>query len=245
MRKLTNFFLMTLLASVLAGDSVFAAQPRRQEPPPDDETSNMSIEEIRNYYSYYYAPGGRDPLTMRLPTNVELGMEKAGGSGKIAPTLEQIEKFLNDTLRNLSVSIKNARYDDAVKEGSEAITRIDNEWPPLAPGSLDLLQRVDSIRSYTSLAKNLKDNYNIKTEFESMAIRVEGVIWSPIDAKAVVNGRLLAAGEVMLNERKQGDLRVDIIEERGVVFQFKGMRFHLPVIMYSRPDMVGKTGAVS
>ena len=240
MQKRIWGFLAATLAVALLAASAAAAQPRRQEAQ-DDETSKMSIEELRNYYAYYFAGGGRDPMTMRRATNIELGMERPG-SGRIAPTLDQIEKFLIGTLHDLSASLKERRYEEAIKSGGDAINRIDNEWPPIAPGSVELHQRVDAIRSYTRLAYSLKANNDIKAEFESMAIRVEGVIWSPIDAKAMVNGRLLASGELMLSERKQGDLRVDVIEERGVVFQFKGRRFRLPVVMHSRPEMVGKTG---
>lgn len=83
-------------------------------------------------------------------------------------------------------------------------------------------------------ALRLKTRKETAAEFAALSLRVQGVSWSPADARAMINGRMLSAGEVVPGVRKEGDLRVEMIEERGVVFRYKGMRFRLPVEIFSR-----------
>lgn len=192
----------------------------------------MSLEELRAYQSYFYLSGGRDPLTMRLPTEQELGLDDKDGGGR-APTLEEMEAQLSLWLDLITKSIKSRDYEAAIKIGEEAVFMIDNEWPALKADPPHLLRMDEEIRKYYAIATNLKNIEDIKKEFDSMNLRVDGVAWSPTDAKAVINGRLLSAGEIMIQERPQGDLRIEMIEEHGVVFQYKGQRFHLPVQLYA------------
>lgn len=193
----------------------------------------QSIEELRAFQAYFYVIGGRDPLTMRMPTEDEMGMEQ--NRPNKAPTLEEMERFLSEALDAIAAAIKERNYVAAIKTSENVINVVDNEWPPLKADPPHLRRMDEEIRNYHRMAVKLKTREDIQIEFETMRLRVDGVIWSPVDAKAVVNGRLLAAGEVMINERKQGDLRVENIEEHGVVFQFKGLRFRIPVEIYSTP----------
>lgn len=235
-RFLLRFGLPGLLLACLFGGVAPAGQPRKAQPTEEQEAmEKMTIEELRAYQGYFYAPGGRDPMTMRMPTSAELGMEKKGKGSRVAPTIEEMERFLTQALETITAAIKSLDYETAIKVSDEAIYVIDNEWPPLKADPPHLPRMSEEIRNYNRLAVRLKAQKDIKAEFEAMRLKVEGVIWSPTDAKAVVNGRLLSAGEIMLGERKQGDLRIEIIEEHGVVFQFKGMRFRIPVDIYAPP----------
>lgn len=228
------------LAFLVAGGSiatVHAGQRRAAEPAKADDGTKpldqMSIEELRAYQAYYYASGGRDPMTMRVPTTAELGDPTKGGGARIAPTLEQMEVFMEKALDDIVHALKALRYEDAIKASEDALYVIDNEWPPLKADPPHLRQMEEQIRNYNRLAVRLKAQQDIKREFEGMSLRVNGVTWSPIDSKAVVNGRVYSAGEIMLNERNSGDLRVEMIDEGGVTFQFKGVRFRLPVEVHS------------
>ncbi len=137
-------------------------------------------------------------------------------------------------LEELEEELKNQDYDAALDTAMEAIGVIDNEWPPIKPEHADLIRMNEGIRNYNRLALRLKAQRDIAAEFRTLGLRIEGVVWSPSDAKAMVNGQLLSAGEVMSDIRREGDLRVEMVEEHGVVFQFKGIRFRLPVEIFSR-----------
>ena len=229
------FCLCLLVAALLTIASGAGAGQRRAGVEEDTSPMDgMNIEEMRAYQSYFYAPGGRDPLVMRFPTDSELGIADKAGAGKI-PTREEQEAALRAWLKAITDNIKAQKYDEAIEVANEAINRIDNEWPPLKPEYTNLIRMNEEIRNYGRMASRLKSQQDIGKEFVNLGLRVDGVIWSPMDAKAVVNGTTLSAGEIMLHERKQGDLRVEVIEEHGVVFQFKGMRFRLPVEVYAPP----------
>lgn len=213
--------------------TAWAGQKRARPNEVDEKFASMTIEELRAYQAYYYVSGGRDPMTMRMPTVAELGLEKRGQGGRLAPTLEEMEQFLANALANVIRSTKVKEYEQAVKSSEDDLRVVDEEWPPLKADPPHLLRMVNELRSFNRLAVRLKNQQDIQNEFTALRLRVDGILWSPADARAVVNGKMLAAGELLLKERKQGDLRVDLIEENGVVFLFKGMRFRIPVEVYA------------
>lgn len=228
---LTAFFLFLFLGAAVAG------QARRAKQEEEGPLDKMTVEELRSYQSYFYASGKRDPMTMRYPTSEEIGRDK--DNQRRTPTLAEQRMRLEQAIQSLTELIRSQKYDEAIKVGDEIINIIDNEWHAIKPEHVDLIAMVEEIRSYHRMAATLKLNQDIKKEFFAMKLKVDGVVWSPMDAKAVVNGRLYAAGEVMLTERKQGDLRIEMIDEHGVVFQFKGVRFRLPVEVYAPATALG------
>ncbi|MDR1519330.1 MAG: general secretion pathway protein GspB [Planctomycetota bacterium] len=209
----------------------------KEAPKAETQFDKMSMEEIRGYQRYYFASGGRDPMIMRLPTNTELGLNMS--PVKLAPTLEQIDTFLSDAIHGVSEALMNRKYEDALKKSNEAIYKIENEWPPIKAEMFKQIRMVEELNNYNRMAVALKKREDVAIEFKTINIRVGGIVWSPFDARAVVNNRLLAAGDIMLAERKEGDLRVEMIGEREVVFQFKNIRFRLPVEMFSPDSAVG------
>ena len=69
--------------------------------------------------------------------------------------------------------------------------------------------------------------------FAALPLEVNGVIWSLEDARALVNGHSLAAGDPVPDAKGGADLRVEVIEEDGVVFNYRGGLFRKPVEMFS------------
>ena len=236
MRSYGRILTIVLIALVAYCEIAHSGQRRRKQaaaPEPEGPMAGMTIEQMREYQAYFYPLGGRDPLTMRLPTESELGLDQ--DKMRQAPTREQQEAELQRWLAAIIEHIKRQDYTAALEVVAEAVDVIDNQWPLIRPEHTNLVRMNEEIRNYGSMAARLKNQQDIGKEFVALGLRVDGVIWSPTDAKAVVNGKLLSAGEVMLVERKQGDLRVEIVEEHGVVFQFRGMRFRLPVQVYAPP----------
>ncbi|MCL2000545.1 MAG: hypothetical protein FWG74_03845, partial [Planctomycetes bacterium] len=100
-RFFVRFGLAGLLFACLFGgeDAALAGQPRRPQPTEEQEAmEQMTIEELRAYQGYFYASGGRDPMTMRLPTQDELGMERRVRGSNVAPTIEEMEGILAEAL---------------------------------------------------------------------------------------------------------------------------------------------------
>jgi hypothetical protein len=230
--RLSHIAVLTFLL-VLSADACLAGARREAPPKEPDPTEAMSIRQLREFQAYFYSLGGRDPLIMRFPTDAELGLDEASGPRK-APTIEEQEEMLLRWLERLEAELKIRDYDAALATAFEAINVIDNEWPPIKPEYVNLLRMNENIRNFNRLALRLKAQRDITAEFKALALTIDGVVWSPSDAKAMVSGQLLSAGEVMLATRKEGDLRVEIIEEHGVVFQYKGIRFRMPVELFSR-----------
>ncbi|MDR2390783.1 MAG: hypothetical protein LBE84_03775 [Planctomycetota bacterium] len=236
MRKVAFMAVFFCLLLASRPEAAFGGQRRAQAAPPkkEDPFDKMSIEEIRSYYSYYFPKGERDPLIMRLPTDAELGMIKEDGM-KAIPTIPEMESALSEMLSMIADALKQLKYDEALKLSEDMTNRVENEWPPLRPEMIELIRQRETLQTYRRLAADLKLRHDIQTEFASMTLRIDGVTWSRSDAKAIVNSRALAAGELLLAERPQGDLRVETIDENGVVFQFKNVRFRKPVELFASP----------
>lgn len=221
---------VALLLTAFLAFSIHAAAG--EAPAKELSMDEMSVEQLRAYQAFYYKNGGRDPLTMRLPTDNETGQDSKPKEG-MTPTIEKMEEVLTAALAAIEKALKQQDYAGAIKASEDVIFIIDNEWPELKDDPPHLKRMDEQIRSYNRMAVRLKSQEDIAKEFAALPLRVDGVSWSPIDARAVINGRAVAAGELLLNERKQGDLRVEMIEEQGVVFQFKGMRFRKTVEVYA------------
>ena len=225
--------LQVVLALLLLCLGQTAMSGQQQE---ESVMDSMSVEELRAYQSYFFANGMRDPLTMRKPTDTEIG-EKDKPGDKVLTVQEQRQKC-EEWLERITEAIRDQHYTVAIEISTEALNEIDT-WHAINPEHEDLIRMVDEIRNYNRMAVTLKRNEDIKKEFLSLHLRVDGVVWSPTDSKAVINGKTYSAGEVLLDERKQGDLRIEMIEEQGVVFQFRGIRFHLPVEVYAPMNNTG------
>jgi hypothetical protein len=240
MRKVA--FLAVFLGLMLAPHRLAAfggQQPGQAAPPPkkEDPFEKMSIEELRNYYSYYFPKGERDPMIMRMPTDAELGMVRGDGT-RAAPTMVEMRSVLSEALDKIANALQQLKHEEALKLSEDTINIVENEWSSASSSlrsDIELIRQYETLQTYRRLAADLKLRSDIQTEFAGMSLRIDGVIWSPSDAKAIVNDRTLVAGELMLVERQQGDLRIEAIEENGVVFQFKNIRFRKPVELFALP----------
>lgn len=196
--------------------------------------ADMNLEEMRSYQGFFYLNGGRDPLTMRYPTAREQGIEEMSVRGKRAGvTLTEMEQALDAAIRDIESSLSQREYEKALKTAEDMVHTIDYEWPPLKADPPELRRKDDQIRGYVRLAARLKAQDEIAREFAALNLSVDGVAWSPVGARAIINSRVVDAGEILSGVREQGDLRIESIEEHAVVFQFKGIRFRRQVEVYS------------
>ncbi|MCC8109824.1 MAG: hypothetical protein LIQ30_12440, partial [Planctomycetes bacterium] len=156
-----------LLWSLLLVAGIASAGQRRAEPPAPSPMDSMTIEEIRAYQSYFYAAGGRDPLTMRFPTDRELGAARKSGPLK-APTVEEQEAMLTAWLEDITAAIKDQDYEKAIETATAAIEVVDNEWPPIKPEYTRLIRMNEEIRGFQRMATRLKNQQDITREFVSL-----------------------------------------------------------------------------
>lgn len=192
------------------------------------EDAGLNIEELRAFQAYFYRMGNRDPLTMRFPTDRERGLESHGKPPPIS--LDEMRDKVDEWLAGTAKALRDLDYESALEISTAALRVIDGEWPSLKPDrDEELIRKIDDIRDYQHIAARLKNQREVEREFVELGIRVDGVAWSPVDAKAVINGKTYSAGDVLLKVRRAGDLSVEVIDEKGVSFQFKGIRFRLPV----------------
>jgi hypothetical protein len=220
-------------AAWLLAIGVHMASNAGQAQSPNSPMESMNLEQMRAYQAFYYRSGGRDPMTMRQPTARELGTEAVATSIRIAPTLAQMEQTLKNALSTVESAFAKRDYDEALKQSEEAIRMVDYDWPPLQADPPQLRRMDEQIRNYTRLASTLKAKEEVYEEFSRLSFHVAGVSWSPTGARAMINNRLVEAGESLLDIRPTGDLRVESIEPRAVVFQYKGFRFRNDVDLYS------------
>ena len=123
-------------------------------------------------------------------------------------------------------------YVALLKAGGDAIRVVEEEWPPLKADPPQLRQMFNTLLDYRRTGERLKKQEEVKAEFERLNIHVQAILWSPTEARVVVNGEVAEAGE---NLRGKGlsDVRIEAIEPKSVLFVYKGMHFR----MSERPDV--------
>lgn len=229
--KKADHLALAVLVLLIITSTGWAGQQAVQAPSPFE---NFSVEQLMAYQEYYYVSGERDPMTMRLPTESEKKPKTTVATAKDRyPTIEEMERFLKASLLGIEESLNKNDYAKALEVSQMAIKKVDEEWPPLKAEPPQLRRMDEQIRNYRSLADRLKREADIAKEFEQIDLAVNGIMWAPLSAKAIVNNKLVEAGEILSSIRKENDLSVESIEEKSVLFQFKGQRYRRGVELYT------------
>ena len=210
--------------------------------PADDETAQpkktlatMTLDELRAFQAFFYISGGRDPMTMRLPPKRIQQAPEAGRAGGPKPALtpEEMESFLVRALAEAEVLLTLKDYDMLLKTGGEAIRVVEEEWPPLKADPPQLRQMFETLLAYRRTAERLKRQEEVTAEFNRLNIHVQAILWSPTEARIVVNGMVAEAGEKLRGDRGLSEVRVEAIEPKSVLFVYRGQRFR----MAERPNV--------
>ncbi len=185
--------------------------------------TTLSLAALRAEQSFAYAPGGRDPMAQRLATDTvaAAGAEHGAEAAEPAEAMHSRETTVTDPADDRADRVDRT----AARRGADPETPVPEAPPPPvpapAPGRASGTARQVAARGAAA-------------EFAALALRVEGVSWSPEDARALVNGRWVSPGDALPQARREGDLRVERIEERAVVFRYRGALFRREVEIFSR-----------
>jgi len=90
----------------------------------------------------------------------------------------------------------------------------------LVPASA-LLERFGRLEA---TAKRLNERQVIETEFAGLKVTVEGIVWNPQSATAVVNGQVVSEGGVLRLGAAGQDAQLYRIRRDAVIFLYKGVQ---------------------
>jgi hypothetical protein len=200
-----------------------------------DDPEVMNLEQLMEMQSYTYVrTGGRDPFTIRLPEVKEEPAEAPEDDqeptvavdvpGRPAEAVQ--EKTLNRAYRKARTSLIAGDYEGALKTCEETVRMVTEEWDGTT--SSEAARLYERLMSLRGTAQRLANREAIRNEFESLAIVVEGVRWSPRGSAALINDKVVEPGMV-LTVGQDALLQVESVEKDGVVFLFKGQRLRKSV----------------
>lgn len=251
-----------LVLWMTAGAWVLAAQGSAPEPAPDakagtarkDATATaaakpaetekkekdlyaMSMRELRDYQSFYYASGLRDPMTFRLVRPVETTRPKeTAGTVPVkpevtnnAPSIPEQRRFLRESIMRAELLMLAHDYNGVVSLVQEVDKLIQSEWRTdrLVP---DLQALWNDLKyDYGMTATRLQHAADTRKEFANMNLQALGIRWTPHGAVALVNDRLYEMGEAVQGLKVTDRVQIAEIEESAVVFMYKGQRFRVEV----------------
>jgi len=218
-----------------AGAAIKATEAIKAKP--QKSLYDMSMSELRDYQSFFYAAGMRDPFTYRKgkdPETVTTTTVSSGGTGKIevkdnAPTIAEQRRFLRESIMRAELLMLAHDYKNVIAISDDAQKKIVDDWKitRLVP---DLQQMWNDLKyDYGMTAKRLQHAEDTRREFAGLNLQVLGIRWTPQGAAALVSGRLYEAGEVIEDLKIEERVHVAEIEERAVVFMYKGQRFRVGV----------------
>jgi len=90
----------------------------------------------------------------------------------------------------------------------------------LVPASA-LLERFGRLEA---TAKRLKQRQDLETEFAGLKVTVDGIVWNPQSATAVVNGQVASEGAVLRLGAAGQDAQLYRIRRDAVIFLYKGVQ---------------------
>lgn len=109
---------------------------------------------------------------------------------------------------------------DPIEEAPEELPKEKTEEPPPPEPEPEPAPEPQKAEA-PEIPETPKTYDNPFDEFASLGIRVNGIFQTPGEPAAIVNGKFRQNGEVLLEERPQGDLFIESIESRAVLFRFK------------------------
>lgn len=135
------------------------------------------------------------------------------GNGKIdASVAQNVVKFAAKRARDAEMHLLQRQYSEAADVATEALNRIKADQFP----DMKLLAR---LRRFRDTAQRLAERAKIEKRFNQLPISIEGIVWEPGNAVALVNGDPKRVGDIV-----EG-VKIGEIRRREVIFVLeKGVR---------------------
>ena len=135
-----------------------------------------------------------------------------GDGGKNGEDASQtLLKFILKRAADAEEQLCLQKYSEAAKLATEALNRIEAEQDPDGK----FIERLKRLRD---TARRLDERAKIERRFSDLPISVEGIVWAPAKAVALINGKVKHAGQavegVTIAEIRRGE--VIFVLEKGV-----------------------------
>jgi len=171
-------------------------------------------------------PGDRDPFTIwkiataapeepqrRIDTDFMVRVKDREGTASAAPTtrpVEDVSSLVNEAYELLY----RGDYAASIKKCEEALSKLEDPARQTSIGSTvqDRCLRIHKAAKKLLLRKEVED------EFAKLPILIEGIVWRPQAAFAVIGNRTCQVGDIV-----QG-ARIHQINPYDVVFIYKGLK---------------------
>jgi hypothetical protein len=218
--------LMTVLGLLVTSALRAAEQPAPPVPAPAPAPAAAPAEDVFAKKYALKSTGQRDPFTIWKENTVEVrdtGMKEFGekvqssqgkkgpgdSTGPVPPPVT-LTKMVDDAYKLL--------YDGdlagCIKKCDDVLTKMED--PSLQGAQNGLLQ--ERCLRIQKAAKKLKLREEVEKEFSGLPIKIEGIVWRPKAAFAVINGKVRSVGEI------EKGARIYQINPQDVVFVYKGFK---------------------
>jgi hypothetical protein len=172
--------------------------------------------------------GRRDPFEFRPPAEAR----PRPGTGVVGPGVMpvgprpqetpgegegeglQVRQFAEAKAAEAQGYLVRRDFEKVRDAAGEALSKIDSIKLP-AP---ELVERLERLRR---TALRLERRTQVEEEFARLTISIEGVVWRPDRAYALINGEMLEPGDAV---KEAKGVRVEDIRPGEVVFSLKGVR---------------------
>ena len=200
-------------AAALVALGTFAGAATAVEAPPKGADSPLDRPEFE------WVSARRDPFEYRplrkkvvKPPRPRPARPVGGGNGKTAepPVPEGLEPIAA-LAREAEVELAQRKYSEATKLAEKALNRMQPEQDPDG-------RFTERLRRLRDTAQRLEERASIEKSFSELPISVEGIVWAPGKAVALINGKVKRAGQkvegVTIGEIRRGE--VIFVLQKGV-----------------------------
>ncbi len=218
-----------------------AEKPENGSEAPKDPNAPKGIFEQRP--DEHYEQGDRvDPFTLGRPPKEEGPSEvprtTPGNGVKVEPRglwAKELKKF-REAFRETDVRLSETtqdRFSKVIKDCKKHISTIEAKITQLqdqknatdaANYLYDFQAVLEKFQSLQATAKRLQLKQEVKADFASKSIVVEGIVWRPRSPAAAVNGQMVTEGSVLRIGEKGMMIQVYRIRRHSVVFTYRGIQ---------------------
>ncbi len=214
-------------------DSEEAEKDEYWKKPPEE----WSLDQVREFQSFTYIRGGRNPFNFRLPAKSKAGEgkqqdvnnQKVNSRKGVAPSAKDQRKYFIEQILRVELLIVAHDYKSAMAVCEKVRNTVMNQWggPPSQQENYILFQK---LLSYEKTAKRLQRALETRKEFESFIIDIRGIRWTPQEATVLIGDKIYEPGSMLKDIRSAAPVQVEMILEDAVIFIYKGQRFRKSVV---------------
>jgi hypothetical protein len=180
------------------------------------EEEKWSFEPAVNRQDIFYDL--EDILQSQLSTVAE-GQKNDGGARPPGDEIDALREWAKRELARVESFIFERKWDDALKATEVDIKKLQ----PRVGDDATIAQITEKLKRYRDQAEEAKIFEEAQAKFDSLGLRVEGILWSPAGSLAVISGEPRARA---INERVKDCVIINIDTNRvDFLFHYNRRRF--------------------